>query len=91
MKKNKELYQEVIKFLKKADQNIWEAIMVIDNSNNMEIRTNIEPLMEIRGEIIVEFLFKFYKKYPELEPSYDVDESKVKEMNRMLDSLDHKD
>ena len=87
MSKNIKIYQEIIKYLKQADQNIWEAVMVIDNSNDNELKINIEPLMALRGEILAEFLFKFYKKFPELEPIYEVEESTISEMDEMIDNL----
>ena len=87
MKNNKDLYKEVISFLQNADKEIWEAVMVIDNSDNLELKKNIEPLMELRGEIMVEFLFKFYKKYPNLKPKYEISNKENEEMEEIFKAI----
>ena len=87
MTHNKILYSKIVKHLREADDNIWKTVLLIQDSDIENLKHSIEPLMNLRGEIIIELLFKIYKKYPELEPIYDVDESKLKEIDEMLDLL----
>lgn len=58
--------KKVFDMLLKADNSIWEPVIEIQNSNNKQLEEFIQPLMNLRGEIHVEFMRPIYQKYPEI-------------------------
>lgn len=59
-------YKKIFDLLLEADKNIWGAVLEIQDGDANQLEGFIQPLMEMRGEIHVEFMRPIYTKYPEI-------------------------
>jgi len=57
-------YSKVFELLLEADKKLWEAVLEIREDNLDELEKHVKPLMELRGNIHVDFMRPMYKKYP---------------------------
>lgn len=61
-----EAYKKIFDLLLEADKSIWSAVLEIQDGDAKQLESFIKPLMQMRGEIHVEFMRPIYTKYPEI-------------------------
>ena len=61
-----EKYKKIFDCLLEADRNIWQAVVEIGDGGNGQLDKFVQPLMNIRGDLHVEFMRPIYKKYPKI-------------------------
>jgi len=61
-----EEFRKVFDLLLEADKKIWAAVVEIQDGEIKQLEKFVQPLMQIRGDIHVEFMRPIYKKYPEI-------------------------
>lgn len=66
MDKKFDQYKTILDYLLEADKCIWNAVLEINELDDEQLGKFVQPLMQLRGEIHVDFMRPIYTKYPEL-------------------------
>ena len=74
MKSESENLEEIFRLLLEADRKLWEAVAAIHENETALSALFIQPIMQMRGDIHVNFLRPMYKKFPELEKKFGLDD-----------------
>lgn len=61
-----ELYEQIFNYLLKADQNLWEAVLKIQDGESEGLTSLVPSFMAVRGELHAELMRPIYQKFPEL-------------------------
>lgn len=73
MQSEKEYLDEVFRLVLEASSKLWEAVVAIHEHETALSKSFVQPIMQMRGEMHINFLRPMYKKFPELATKYGLD------------------
>lgn len=74
MNESRKNSENLFRMLLEADEKLWGIVLAIEDEGMGEFESFIPQLMQMRGDLHVQFMRPIYKKYPELATEAGLDE-----------------